>query len=73
MLLKPWLRIAYNVVSVHHFGIFILIAQVFTSFLNINILNLSTFLQRFDVAAGEGDADAVNGHLSLNGCLASVL
>ena len=41
--------------------------------LNINILNLITFLQRFDVAAGEGDADAVNGHLSLDGCLASVL
>lgn len=32
-----------------------------------------TFLQRFDIAAGEGDANAVNGHLSINRCLASVL
>lgn len=34
---------------------------------------LFTLLQRFDVAAGEGDADAVDGDLGLNRCLASVL
>lgn len=32
-----------------------------------------TLLQRLDVAAGEGDADAVDGDLGLNRCLASVL
>lgn len=32
-----------------------------------------TLLQRFDVAAGEGDADAVDGDLGLNRCLAGVL
>lgn len=32
-----------------------------------------TLFQRFDVAAGEGDADAVDGDLGLNRCLASVL
>lgn len=35
--------------------------------------NLLTLLQRFDVAASEGDADAVNCDLSLNRCLTSVL
>lgn len=34
---------------------------------------LLTLLQRFDIAAGEGDADAVDGDLCLNRCLASVL
>lgn len=34
---------------------------------------LLTLLQRFDIAAGEGDADAVDGDLGLNRCLASVL
>lgn len=34
---------------------------------------LFTLFQRFYVAAGEGDADAVDGDLGLNRCLASVL
>lgn len=37
------------------------------------MMSLFTFLQRFYIATGEGDADAVNGNLSLNRCLASVL
>lgn len=31
-----------------------------------------TLLQRLDIAAGEGDADAVNGHLGLHRCLTGV-
>lgn len=34
---------------------------------------LFTLFQRFDIAAGQGDADAVDGDLGLNRCLASVL
>lgn len=53
--------------------IFILIAQVCIPFSALTTPSLLTLLQRFDVAAGEGDADAVNGDLSLNRCLTSVL
>lgn len=52
---------------------FILIAQVCFLFTPLTIASLLTLLQRFDIAAGEGDADAVNGNLSLNRCLTSVL
>ena len=31
-----------------------------------------TFLQRFDIAAGEGDANTVNGNLCLHRCLTGV-
>lgn len=31
-----------------------------------------TFFKRLDIAAGEGDPDAVNGHLRLDGSFASV-
>ncbi|KAF3836119.1 hypothetical protein F7725_028677 [Dissostichus mawsoni] len=41
--------------------------------LHLQALLLSPTDQRFYIAAGEGDADAVNGNLSLNRCLASVL
>lgn len=53
-------------------GNFVLMAQVRVQ-LFLAILSSLTLFQRFDVAAGEGDADAVNGDLSLNRCLASVL
>lgn len=53
-------------------GNFVLMAHVRVQ-LFLAILSLLTLFQRFDVAAGEGDADAVNGDLSLNGCLTSVL
>lgn len=44
------------------------------SFIRVNYSELLlTLLQRFDIAAGEGDADAVDGDLGLNRCLASVL
>ncbi len=52
---------------------FILIAQVYAPFSKWTRFSLLTLLQRFDVAAGEGDADAVNGNLCLNRCLTSVL
>lgn len=43
-------------------------------FIRVNYSELLlTLLQRFDIAAGEGDADAVDGDLGLNRCLASVL
>lgn len=54
-------------------GNFILIAQACVPFSPLNTPNLLTLLKGFDVAAGEGDADAVNGDLSLNRCLTSVL
>lgn len=53
-------------------GYFVLMAQVCVQ-LFLAILRLLTLFQRFDVAASEGDADAVNGDLSLNRCLTSVL
>lgn len=71
--LKLWLRIAYTVIRVNHCGKFILIAQVYISFSAGMNIKWITLLQRFDVAAGEGDADAMNGDLSLDRCLTSVL
>ena len=50
----------------------ILIAQV-CNIPSLTALSQLTLLQRFDIAAGKGDADAVNGDLGLNRCLASVL
>lgn len=52
---------------------FILIAHVCFLFTLLTIASLLTLLQRFDIAAGEGDTDAVDGNLSLNRCLTSVL
>lgn len=69
----PWLRIAYTNRQDASRRIFILIAQVCVSYLLTYSELLLTLLQRFDIAAGEGDADAVDGDLGLNRCLASVL
>lgn len=67
------LRIAYTSRQGASHRIFILIAQGFDSGCDHFSELFFTLFQRFDVAAGEGDANAVDGDLGLNGCLASVL
>lgn len=73
LLKKPWLRIAYKSRQGSSQQILSSLLRSSFHFKSINNLNLITLLQRLDVAAGEGDADAVDGDLSLDGCLASVL
>lgn len=66
---KLWLRIAYTVTRIDLLkGLSSRLRCLFT----LSLLILLTLLQRLDVAAGEGDADAVDGDLGLHRSLASV-
>lgn len=68
----PRLRIAYTVTTINNCQMF---SSSSLSFMqeNTNKWRPATFLQRFHVAAGEGDADAMDGDLGVNRRLTSVL